>query len=75
MAKLDDDELVALIEEAIDRYVTSHSVNPGNVCESVARIIVQALHGNGVTAVRDERRTGAGSDEPVPLRRGSPLPV
>ena len=75
MARLDDAELVALIEDAIDRYVTSRSVNPDNVGQSVAQIIVRSLHGAGVTVVREQRRGGAGAGEPIDFRRGRPGPA
>jgi hypothetical protein len=63
MAQIDDGELVALIEEAIDRYVTSDSVNPENVCRSVAQIIVRELHRAGAIVIREERRRPARAPE------------
>ncbi len=75
MAKVDDTELVTLIEEAIDRYVSSRTVNPDNVCGSVAQIIVQALHRAGTTVIREERQNRTDDGEAAARRRDNHVPA
>jgi len=73
MAKVEDGELVMLIEQAIDRYVTSSSVNPDNVCQSVAQIIVRELRRAGTTVIREQRRNRTGDGRVTVLRRVQPM--
>jgi hypothetical protein len=73
MVQVEDSELVALIAQAIDRYVSSSSVNPGNVCQSVAEIIVHALHRAGTVVVRDEAREPS-TAAVIAFRRSRPAP-
>jgi hypothetical protein len=75
MVTIDDGELVALIEEAIDKYVTWRSVNPDNVGQSVAAIIVQHLHRAGVTATRAQHATRPGGAEAATRREDHRLPA
>jgi hypothetical protein len=71
MAKVRNSELRALIEDALNEYVSAQTVDPDNICHSVAEIIVRAINDAGIIAIRDEtdRTTGANAAVVVRLRQ------
>jgi hypothetical protein len=55
MAKVRNGELRALIEDALNESISTQTVDPDNICYSVAEVIVRAISDAGIAAIRDDR--------------------